>query len=311
MAAPHRRWLIERLKQLGLTQADLAKKMGVSKRQVERWCAGAGAYVGNQYDLALALELPAEQVYALFADDGGGPKRNLVIQGEQGADGRYRPVSQQEFYAYYASRIATGRQDIWMTSDGFNLRNQNSRAYAQVMGQAFEAALANGAVVYRYQVTETMHINWIDELQRFKAAYPRQFRIFVNPEVAQVANVCSVDPGSEHCVAEWMEPRTGGFGQGSIASDYSFCLYDRARARDTQDVVQQEIDASTSLELSLSGLEQLKAQLFAQRATQLRQWCATQDPEVMDIADSGVFDERVISRFVMEASGAQEAQRTG
>ena len=74
-----------------------------------------------------------------------------------------------------------------------------------------------------------------------------------------------------------------------------------ARARDSKDVVQQEIDASTA-QVCPDSNNQRKGQLFAQRGTQLRQWYAAQDPEVMDIEASGAFDERVISRFVMEAS---------
>lgn len=66
MTVPHRLWLARRLRHLGLTRADLALKIGVSQRQVERWFAGKGAHLSTQYDIALALELPPEQVYALF-----------------------------------------------------------------------------------------------------------------------------------------------------------------------------------------------------------------------------------------------------
>ena len=90
MAAPHRLWLIERLNQLGLSRADLARKMKVSKRQVERWFAGGGAHLTTQYDLALALELPPAQVYALFACTTKDQVRRLSTQGQQSTSGEYR-----------------------------------------------------------------------------------------------------------------------------------------------------------------------------------------------------------------------------
>ena len=301
MTVPHRLWLIERLKQLGLGRADLARKMNVSKRQVERWCAGGGAHVSTQYDLALALELPPSQVYALFACANKDKGRSLSIQGEQSASGEYRPVSDEEFYSYYATKIATARNDVWVTSDGFNLRSRTSRGYAEIMAPGFRAALANGALVYRYQVTETMHINWIDELIRLKTDFPRQFRVFVNPAVADVASVCAIDPGSGHCVAEAFEGTRGGFCQATVAADYSFVLHDRGKARERQDVVESAIDAADSEELSTEGLRKLRDALFAERAEQLRRWCADNDDPNADLTESGVFDEVVVGHFVRQA----------
>ena len=294
-------WIDERLRFLGLSRGDLASRLGLkTKRQIERWIAGRVPHRTTQYDLALALHLPPEQVYALF-DMAGSRIPHLSIQGEQDADGEYRPVSHEEFYRYYAAKIATGKRDVWVTSDGFNMRSLTSQGYAGVMGPAFRAALANGAVVYRYQMTETMHINWIDELIQVKAAYPRQFRVFVNPGVAEVANVCAVDPGSDHCVAERFEGQRGGFCQGTVAADYSFRLNDRGRAREAQDVVECAIDAAETTELGVDGLEQLRSALFAQRSEQLRRWCTEQSGEFVDVTDSGVFDELVISDFVRKA----------
>ena len=301
MAVPHRRWIEERLKVLGLSRQDLAEKVGMQLRQVERWMAGAGAHLTTQFNIALALELPPDQVYALFLSKDASAGRQLAVVGEQDREGEYRPVSTEAFYQYYASRIAGGSREIWITSDGFNMRNVSSHAYAEVMGSGFDAALANGAVVYRYQMTETMHVNWIDELARLKAAYPRQFRVFVNPTVAQVANVCAVDPGTARCVAEQFEGKRGGFGQGTVAADYSFRLHDREAARARQDVVQAAIDHPDAKELSAEGLEKLRAALFSQRVQQLEAWGQNPENEDADIADSLVFDEAVISHFVRRA----------
>lgn len=298
MAAPHRQWLVERLKQLGIGRADLARKAGVSRRQVERWFAGGGAHMSTQYDLALALDLPPQHVFALFASKEGKVK-TLSVQGEQDRDGDFRPVSDESFYSYYSSKIATARGEVWVTSDGFNMSNEVSRRYANIMEPGFKAALANGAQVHRFQILETMHINWIDELLRLKAEYPRLFRIFVDKGAANVPSVCSIDAKSQDCVAEAFEGTRGGFCQGTVATDYSFRLHDQTKARQSQDIVESAIDAASADELSLKGLKHLRKQLFSERVEQLRKWYEEHDDA--NIANSGVFDEVVISHFVRQA----------
>ena len=62
-------------------------------------------------------------------------------------------------------------------------------------------------------MTSTMHINRSAGLMWFKSSCFRKVRIFINPALEQVANVCSVDVSPDHCVAEWMEPRPGGSGR--------------------------------------------------------------------------------------------------
>lgn len=301
MTVPHRQWLEERLRQLGLSRTDLAKRVGVSKRQVERWFSGKGAHRTTQYDIALALNLQPQQIYALFAANSN-QVRTMSVQGEQDTDGEYRPVSDHAFYDYYASRIAGARNDVWVTSDGFNMSSKVSRRYAGIMEPGFRSALSNGALVHRYQIVETMHINWIDELIRIKSDYPRLFRLFINREAEETRSVCSIDANLDQCVAETFEGTSGGFCQGTVAASYSFRLHDRTKARQNQDIVESAIDASGAEELSMDGLQELRKELFQSRVERLKRWYEdNDDDEYVSLADSGVFDEVVVSYFVRQA----------
>lgn len=69
MADTSRAWLRERRVQLGgMTQAELAKKVGVKERTVHRWEVGASVpTLANQFDLALALELDYAELRQRFS----------------------------------------------------------------------------------------------------------------------------------------------------------------------------------------------------------------------------------------------------
>ena len=214
------------------------------------------------------------------------------------------PKTDEEFYEYYAKQISSAKSEIWITSDGFNMDNQRSRQFARVMTGAFETALSNDVTVFRFQVVETMHLNWIDELIQLKTRYPDKFHIYANETIKSVPNVCAIDVDSRKCVGERMEHTTGAFGQGSQARTFSFVHRDNSYARSTRDIVKDLIDHSSTKEYSLTLLSEWKRKLLERRTKQLKVW-VEENPNDVNLRNSGVFDEEVISKFIQSSRGAK------
>lgn len=214
------------------------------------------------------------------------------------------PKSDDEFYKYYAEQISSAKSEIWITSDGFNMDNPRSHEFAKVMTGAFETALSNDVTVFRFQVVETMHINWIDELIRLKEKFPHNFRIYANETIKSIPNVCAIDVDSKKCVGERMEHTTGAFGQGSQAKTFSFVHRDNSYACSTRDIVKDLIDHSSTKEYSLTLLREWKTTLLERRTKGLEDW-VKENPNDSDLTHSGVFDAEVISNFVQSSRGIE------
>ena len=212
------------------------------------------------------------------------------------------PKTDDEFYNYYAEQIASAKDEIWITSDGFNMDNPRSRQFAEVMTKAFRSSLSNNVQVIRFQVVETMHINWIDELIKLKSEYPENFKVYVNEHIKSVPNVCAIDADSKKCVGERMEHATGIFGQGSQAKTYSFVHKDNEYAQATRDIVKGLIDHSSTKEYSLNVLRRWKNKLMDQRTKDLQAW-VSENPKNSNLKCSGIFDEEVITNFIQQARG--------
>lgn len=214
------------------------------------------------------------------------------------------PKTDDEFYRYYAEQISSAKSEIWITSDGFNMDNLRSHQFAKVMTGAFETALSNDVTVFRIQVVETMHLNWIDELIQLKEKYPHNFHIYANETIKSIPNVCAIDVDSKKCVGERMEHTTGAFGQGSQAKTYSFVHRDNSYARSTRDIVKDLIDHSSTKEYSLTLLREWKRKLLERRTKGLEVW-VEENPNDGNLRNSGVFDEEVISNFIQSSRGIQ------
>lgn len=210
---------------------------------------------------------------------------------------KHFPSSNEEFYKYYSTQIANAVMEIWITSDGFNMANPESRKYAELMKSGFEKALLNGAIVHRFQILDTMHLNWIDELILLKEAHAEKLKIFCNKTLRGIPNVCVVDPFHSKCVAERMEHSTGLLGQGSRPETYTFRHKDRHYAQKTLQIVKTAIEHPATQELDVAGLRELKGELLSERLEALRAWKSSARNSG-DIRESGVFDEYAIGQFV-------------
>lgn len=236
--------------------------------------------------------------------DGGGGRRGDdegkpdPVEGKDAEVLPYHfPESVDNFYQHYAQRTAQAKQEIWVTSDGYNWRRGASRRYGKIMKDARCKAMANGVTIWWFQVTDTMHLNWISQIWDMKATFRDRFRVYINPTLS-VPNVCVIDPGRDDCVSESMEHRTGDFGQGSEAVSGVFVEGDLDRAARTKAIVQDAIQNAGSRELARrEDFLDLETRLMAERLERLRQWYQT-DGARGDVAHSGVFDEQVIDQFI-------------
>lgn len=224
----------------------------------------------------------------------------------------YFPDNVEDFYRYYRGQTLKAQETIWVTSDGYNWRSPTSREYGQLMIDARCDAMSNGVTLYWFQITETMHLNWLEQLRLMKQRFPTLFRVYHNPVLTSVPNVCVIDPDSPHSVTERMEHRTGTFGQGSEAVSASFAHGDSVRAAQTKRIVKEAIEHPASRELDAKGLQTLEKELFEARLKRLKAWHAETETTGIDFAGSGVFDERVIDHFVRSfATNAGESENEG
>lgn len=208
---------------------------------------------------------------------------------------KHFPAGNPDFYKYYAEQIGKARKEVWVTSDGFNMNNPDSREYAAIMRAGFEKALGNGVVVRRFQILATMHINWLDELIAMKQSYGGCFRIFYNRAMENVSNVCAIDPDEKNCVSESMEHRTGKPFQATEAEDYVFDHRNKKKAEQTKRIVKNAIEDPATKEADVEALQQLKEDLLTERLEKFRVW-REENPDSDNLSESGVFDEFVLAR---------------
>lgn len=211
----------------------------------------------------------------------------------------YFPDTIEEFYNYYSIQTDEAKEEIWLTTDGYNMKNPSSKRYGLQMLEARSRALSRGVNLHWFQVTCTMHINWIDQLLELKRNFSGNFHIHVNHTLTNVPNVCAIDPDLKTNISESMEHRTGMFGQGSEAVSAAFVHRDLKKAKRTKQIVQELIESPFTKELDEKGLENLKDSLCEERINMLIQWRDNHlSSEFPDVSESGVFDELVISKYI-------------
>lgn len=204
-----------------------------------------------------------------------------------------------DFYMYYASQISKATTEIWLTSDGFNMQNYSSFHYAKIIKNSMKRALDNGIKIHRFQITKTMHLNWIEELKNMKSLYGENYNIYINPKFDQIENFCVIDPGTTHTIVETMFSKIQPTGQYSTADVATFIHGNQSWSnrflRRIQDVIhQKDTQVCTIEDLSL-----LYDQLFVERKQRLLQW-KQENPYCTDEESShrsGVFDSDVFENL--------------
>jgi len=182
----------------------------------------------------------------------------------------YFPKGRDDFYEYYVDQVSGAKNSVYITSDGFNMKNTQSRRAAKLMNDAQAKAIENGATVYRFQMTSTMHLNWLEEVCEMKRKHGDQYKTFINPKFESIGNFAVIDPGTRKAVTEFMLPDIGGIAQATIARDYGFIHGHQGKADETKMVFDRIFEHPDTVELSEENLEDWRRKLFEYRMNRYR-----------------------------------------
>lgn len=200
-----------------------------------------------------------------------------------------------DFYMYYANQISQAKREVWLTSDGFNMQNLSSFHYAEIIKNAMRVAIDNGVKFYRFQIVKTMHLNWINELKKFKNTYGVNYTIYVNPKYDEIENFCVIDPGTSHTITETMFSKIQSTGQYSTADVATFVHGNQSWSNRFLRRIQNVINRRDTQNYSIDDLSCLYDQLFAERKKKLLQW-KQDNPGCTDEEcshGSGIFDPEI------------------
>ena len=177
----------------------------------------------------------------------------------------YFPKSRSDFYEYYVRQVSKAKWAIYITSDGFNMKNSASRKAAKLLNGAQTQAINRGASVFRYQMTTTMHLNWLDEICRMKEKHGDSYRTFINPHFEAVGHFAVIDPGKRKVVTEFMLPDVGGIGQATTPRDFGFIHGHQNKADETKAIFDRIFEHPDTVEVTADNLESFRRSLFDQR----------------------------------------------
>ena len=195
------------------------------------------------------------------------------------------PRDFREFYRYFAKQVGKSKDEIYHTGDGFNMRNQQSRSNSDILDAAFVKALEKGVKVFRFQITETMTINWLRRLKAFKEAYPNNFFIYYNPNHENVGSICVIDAGTRKTLVEQQITTGKQLGRGTEPQDFAFVHGHQHRSDNTKELVNQIIMDKGTMQLDLDNIGELEKVLFDKR---LRRYIDNNnsvliDPELVEL----------------------------
>ena len=205
----------------------------------------------------------------------------------------YFPKNNADFYQYYSKQLAKSKKEILMTSDGFNMENPTSKHSSEVILEGIRIAIQSGACLKRFQITETMNLNWLHELKKHKSEFGELYKIYVNENLTNVPNICVIDADAGECITESMEQTERSYGQGSTAVSYHFRYRDKDDAERKKGIFDELLAARSTRELELCDIDQLNEELFRKRLEKLKEWWGIHKT----IDGSPTFDKEVIDTF--------------
>lgn len=177
----------------------------------------------------------------------------------------YFPKNRQDFYDYYVRVVSKARSLVCITSDGFNMSNTESRSAAARMNEAQAAAIKRGAKVVRYQMTETMHINWLYQIALMRRKHGPSYRTYINPGFESIGHFAVIDPGARRAIVEFMLPNPGGLTQATTARDFGFIHGHQAKADVTKEAFDHIAGHAVSVEVTMDNYRAIAHDLFNQR----------------------------------------------
>jgi hypothetical protein len=197
----------------------------------------------------------------------------------------YFPKDPSDFYAYYVDIVGKAGRSVYITSDGFNMCNPASRDAAAKMSAAQSRAIARGAVVVRYQMLDTMHLNWLAEIVRMKRAHGDSYRTLINRTFEHCGNFAVIDSGTRRAVVEFMFTYPGGLSQATTARDFGFVHGHQAKADDTKAFFDRLMAHEATVEITEDNFEQVARHLFEERVSK----------HFLRESDFHIFDEEILT----------------
>lgn len=101
-----------------------------------------------------------------------------------------------DFYNYFNERIKNARQDIYVTGDGFECKDETGKKLANSYHNATREALGNGVNIVRLQTKPFISEEWAKMLKNLLEDFPKSFSLYVYyyfEDEMQIASSCVMD----------------------------------------------------------------------------------------------------------------------
>jgi len=113
----------------------------------------------------------------------------------------------KEFYDYFLTLIKNTRNCVYITGEGFSMKDVESRNLATELTSAFSYILSQGKKVVRIQTDYKCSKEWVEHLISLKNSYDTNFELYVldKHNMSPIGSICSIDPEEpNYCVVELM-----------------------------------------------------------------------------------------------------------
>jgi cation transport regulator ChaC len=100
-----------------------------------------------------------------------------------------------DFYDMFTKKIATARQNVYISGEGFDCTTSEGRKRAQGLVDAERDALRNGANIVRLQTRMNVDPDWLKHLKELLTDHPHAFELYAlnDPNSFDTASVCAID----------------------------------------------------------------------------------------------------------------------
>ncbi len=181
------------------------------------------------------------------------------------------PKDFNEFYSYFARHVRKAKSVIYHTGDGFNMKNPTSRNNADLLDKAFVEAMTKGVRVNRYQIVESMTINWLRRLSAYKNAFPDNFFVFINGSHEGIGSFCVIDPDTRNTIYEQQITTGKRLGRGTEPYDFAFIHGHQHKSDGARDLVEEIMREQSTVELKTSDdFTNYERDLFYQRLEEFK-----------------------------------------
>lgn len=102
----------------------------------------------------------------------------------------------KKFYQYFNQKIRNANNEIYITGEGFSVKDDDGLKIAKEFLISTRYALDKGVSIIRYQTKPCLSKYWNDELKALLRDYPQKFKLCLSKsanEIESTASICSID----------------------------------------------------------------------------------------------------------------------